>query len=386
MKNLLHSYGYSHPKNPFAQMFRPPAIFSKNPTPTCPAPVPACPHSKYRTYDGSCNNPINPLWGMANTRYGRLLSPKYGDGVSSPTVSVSGNDLPNARSISVIVFGEDDVPDPDFTLHNMQWGQIITHDMSRQAGGLQSTKHATRCCTDEGRLITKDRAHNTCFAIIIPRADPIYKSTRRECMEFVRTLTDIDLNCPDVKHSAEQITEVTSYLDLSLVYGSSTDQNAQLRAPGGKLQSDFRDGGEWLPQSTNSSQDCEIEDQNEICYLAGDIRVNQNPGLTILQTVLMREHNDLATRLAHFNPHWDDNKLFEEARKINIAQYSHINYYEWLPIFLGFENMLKNRLIYKAHKGSFIKDYDPSIDPSVLNEHATAAFRYFHSQIEGRLE
>lgn len=367
-------------------MFRPPAIFSKNPTPTCPVPQAACPHSHYRTYDGSCNNLVNPLWGMANTRYGRLLSPKYGDGVSSPTVSVSGNDLPNARSVSVIVFGEDDVPDPDFTLHNMQWGQIMTHDMSRQAGGLQSTKHATRCCTDEGRLITKDRAHNTCFAIIIPRADPIYKATRRDCMEFVRTLTDLDLNCPDVKQAAEQITEVTAFLDLSLVYGSSTDMNAQLRAPGGKLESDIRDGNEWLPQSTNSSMDCEVEDQNEICYQAGDIRVNQNPGLTILQTVLMREHNDLATRLAHYNPHWDDDKLFEEARKINIAQYSHINYYEWLPIFLGWDNMLKNRLIYRTHKGSFIKDYDHSIDPSVLNEHATAAFRYFHSQIEGRLE
>lgn len=48
--------------------------------------------------------------------------------------------------------------------------------------------------------------------------------------------------------------------------------------------------------------------------------------------------------------------------------------------------MLKNRLIYKTEPGSYINDYDISIDPSVLNEHATAAFRYFHSQIEGRLE
>lgn len=48
--------------------------------------------------------------------------------------------------------------------------------------------------------------------------------------------------------------------------------------------------------------------------------------------------------------------------------------------------MLKNRLIYKADPGTFINDYDPLIDPSVINAHATAAFRYFHSQIEGRLE
>lgn len=48
--------------------------------------------------------------------------------------------------------------------------------------------------------------------------------------------------------------------------------------------------------------------------------------------------------------------------------------------------MLKNRLIYQTTLGSFVNDYNPNIDPSVLNSHATAAFRYFHSQIEGRLE
>lgn len=48
--------------------------------------------------------------------------------------------------------------------------------------------------------------------------------------------------------------------------------------------------------------------------------------------------------------------------------------------------MLKNRLIYKTKPGSYVNDYDSTIDPSVLNSHATAAFRYFHSQIEGRLE
>jgi hypothetical protein len=68
------------------------------------------------------------------------------------------------------------------------------------------------------------------------------------------------------------------------------------------------------------------------------VRANQNPQLTILQIILLREHNRLANGLAHLNPHWDDETLFQEARRILIAEYQHINYYEWLPIFLGFNN------------------------------------------------
>lgn len=72
-------------------------------------------------------------------RYSRLLSPRYGDGYASPTVSITGQELPNSRLVSLIAFGEADVPDPEFTLANMQWGQIMTHDMSMLAGSTQSS-------------------------------------------------------------------------------------------------------------------------------------------------------------------------------------------------------------------------------------------------------
>ncbi|XP_055378911.1 peroxidase-like [Condylostylus longicornis] len=354
----------------------------------CAAPPFTCPKSPYRTFDGSCNNLQNPVLGAAMTRYSRLLSAKYGDGQSTPTRSVTGEDLPNARLVSLVVFGEEDVPDPEFTLHNMQWGQIITHDMSMQAGGTQSKKHSTQCCTEDGQLIGKGAAHKTCYPIIIPQHDPAHSQTGTQCMEFVRTLTDRDVNCPDATYQAEQLTVVTSYMDLSLVYGNSVQQNAALRTfQGGRMIVDERNGAEWLPQAANATAECDAQIPNEICYMAGDTRVNQNPGLTVLQTILLREHNRIADELSKINPHYDDETLFQEARKISIGQYQHISYYEWLPIFLGTENMLKNRLIFKTGpEGAFINDYDPSIDPSVINSHATAAFRYFHSQIEGRLD
>lgn len=249
-------------------------------------------------------------------------------------------------------------------------------------------KHATRCCTDDGQLITTD-LHKTCYPILLPKNDPVHSQTSAQCMNFVRTLTDKDLNCPDTlpQHPTEQMTVVTSFLDLSLVYGNSVDQHAPLRAyHGGRMLVTERRGYEWPPQAANASAVCDAQASNEICYQMGDVRANQNPQLTILQIIYLREHNRIADNLQLINPHWDDELTFQEARRINIAVHQQITYYEWLPIFLGVENMVKNRLIYQIEPGSYVNDYDPTIDPSVLNEHATAAFRYFHSQIEGRLE
>lgn len=37
--------------------------------------------SKYRMFDGSCNNPVRSSWGQALTGYKRLLHPRYSDGI-----------------------------------------------------------------------------------------------------------------------------------------------------------------------------------------------------------------------------------------------------------------------------------------------------------------
>lgn len=83
--------------------------------------------------------------------------------------------------------------------------------------------------------------------------------------------------------------------------------------------------------------------------MTGDVRTNQNPGLAILQIILLREHNRIADVLQHLNPHWDDELTFQEARRINIAQYQHISYYEWLPIFLG-EHFVKKKILSNVYK------------------------------------
>lgn len=45
------------------------------------APTVVCnPNSKYRTFNGSCNNLKMPSWGSTNTPFLRLLGAEYDDG------------------------------------------------------------------------------------------------------------------------------------------------------------------------------------------------------------------------------------------------------------------------------------------------------------------
>lgn len=53
---------------------------------------------------------------------------------------------------------------------------------------------------------------------------------------------------------------------------------------------------------------------------------------------------------------------------------------------LGKENCLKYGLIYDNPNRDYVNDYSESVMPAALNECATAALRYYHSQIEGHLK
>jgi len=61
-------------------------------------------------------------------------------GVQAPPVSVTGHNLTSARQISAVLFPDAKAPDPRWTLALMQYGQIITHDMSLAAGTTQGSE------------------------------------------------------------------------------------------------------------------------------------------------------------------------------------------------------------------------------------------------------
>ena len=100
-------------------------------------------------------------------------------------------------------------------------------------------------------------------------------------------------------------------------------------------------------------------------FQAGDRRATENPGLASLHTIFVREHNRVAAEIRREERSWGDEKVFQEARRLVVAELQNIIYSEYLPLVLG-DNTL-------AHAAD--SEYDDTVDTSIHNVFATAAYR-----------
>ena len=67
----------------------------------------------------------------------------------------------------------------------------------------------------------------------------------------------------------------------------------------------------------------------------GDSRVNEFIGLTNMNQIWMREHNRVSDFFIKINGHWDDERLFQESRRVVIAEMQHVVYNEFVPLLIG---------------------------------------------------
>ncbi|XP_046571246.1 peroxidasin-like [Haliotis rubra] len=277
--------------------------------------------SPYRTADGHCNNLVYTSWGRSFIPMRRYLPPVYDDAVSSPRQnSTSGVELPSTRTVSTTVHPPSSAEDlhPLFTVMLMQWGQFLDHDITSTP--IQELTHP---------------------------GSPV-----------------------------EQLNQITAYVDASQVYGSSQDEQNSLRTfVDGKLRTAAND---FLPPDLENEGACRTQTTPDYCFLAGDHRANENPGLQSMHTIFVREHNRLASRLKELNCHWGDERLFQEARKIVGAYAQKITYGDFLPVISGDQMDPHNLSLVPV---GYSNVYDNTTDASIRNVFATAAFRMGHSMV-----
>lgn len=103
------------------------------------------------------------------------------------------------------------------------------------------------------------------------------------------------------------------------------------------------------------------------------------PSLTYLHLLFVREHNRIARGLSAVNPHWCDETLYQETRKIIIAVIQHITYTEYLPLLLPTD--IRSKYLLRSKRKGHDTVYDPSVNPSISNVFGVAAFRFGHSQV-----
>ncbi|XP_073998142.1 uncharacterized protein isoform X2 [Rhodnius prolixus] len=334
---------------------------------------PCDPTSPYRTYTGHCNNLEHPTLGKSLTTFARLLPAVYENGISNPRMSsVTGVQLPSARLVSSMIHADISYLHSRYSLMLMQFAQFVDHDITFTPNhrGFFASIPDCRSCSSPVTV------HPECMPIPVPNNDNFYPKRNvttgeKFCLAFMRSLPGQQRLGP-----REQINQNSAYLDGSQVYGEHACLGRQLRAfTLGKLNMTLtRVGKDLLPVSPVHP---ECKAPSGYCFIAGDGRASEQPGLTAIHTLYAREHNRLADGLKLVNPHWDDEHIYQEARKISVATYQHIIYNEFLPRLLGWNAI--NLYGLKLHSHGYYKGYRSSCNPNVVTEFATAAYRIGHS-------
>lgn len=328
--------------------------------------------AEFRSIDGSKNNLQQLHWGKSDTPLLRLTSPDYDDGLSLlKQTRINGNHLSSPRQISNVVSAQSRSVKNHLGASDWlwQWGQFLDHDLS---------------------LTNIDSSEK--FNISIPKGDRFFDpfNTGNADMGFHRSSSfSVDTNGIRQQHN-----DITAYIDASNVYGSDETRAKALRTLDGtgKLKtSQSNNGAVLLPKNkaglSNANENPFINEED--LFIAGDVRANEQVGLTAAHTLFVREHNRLAEEIAakldtktpelveQFNQSGldRDDFIYETARKIVGAEIQAITYNEFLPTLLGEKSPNLNNL-----------SYDASINPSISNEFSTAAFRVGHTLLSPEIQ
>ena len=240
--------------------------------------------NRYSRIDGLCNNLAHPTVGAIGSDFSHLvekwdLKPDENLIFKSP----DGVELPNARLVSQVIHGREseDFKAENMSLLVMQFGQFLDHDITLTAEAEMCHKcgaEPIRCCDYylEQKNYTRNQMPQNCWPIPVPDSDPIFgQGAGPACLEFKRSQRTA---CRSARHggvpSTEVFNEVTHYIDASNIYGSSKNELNDLRfGIHGVLK------GQGQPFLLPDSEGEMCLEPSPKSFIAGDLRVNENPGL-----------------------------------------------------------------------------------------------------------
>ena len=189
----------------------------------------------------------------------------------------------------------------------VQFGQFLDHDVA------ETPQHEEENCCSKGKS-------TECFPIPVPENDYFYSPRNVKCLEFARSIAF----CEENGGAKQQLNALTHFVDASTVYGSEEEIANDLRSFAiGKLKVGKNN---LLPKDETGLD------------MAGDHRVSEMPGLASMHTLFLREHNRICNMIQSKYPYWKDEKIYQNARRILIAEYQNVVYGEFLPAILGSQN------------------------------------------------
>ena len=301
-----------------------------------------------RAIDGRANSPESINRGRAGTAFMRVAPVSYVDRVSGVAST-----LPGAREVSNAVSAQ---TQPVFNTAKAsdfvwQWGQFLDHDIT----------------------LTPLADPAETMDIAVPAADPVFdpESNGGVTLAFSRSAFEPTTGS-GIGNPREQLNGITAFIDASQQYGSDVQRTQALRVNDGSGKLRTSDEGSLLMYNTIGLENDGGNDRTDL-FVSGDIRANEQVGLTAMHTLFVREHNRLADEIARDQPELNGEEIFQMARKRVGAMMQVITYGEFLPVLLGPDFI-------DAYGG-----YDPAVDPSISNEFATAAFRVGHTMLPSDL-
>ena len=322
----------------------------------------------FRTIDGAGNNPTPPGadFGVAGTPlirfgYDAFYPDGFGDQITSATA-------PNPRDVSNAISTQDEPVFNDRNLSDwvVQWGQFLTHDMDLTGNSAANNVLSTGGTGDFGIPI------NGVNDPLGPGPIPFNRS------DFdPGTGTDTMVGPPGNQRPnwREQMNDITSFIDASNVYGSDAARAVNLRTfVDGKLKTT---AGGLLPglNDVGEENDNAVGHPAAELFLAGDVRSNEQVGLTATHALFIREHNRLADLIKTQAPTLNDEQIYQWARKIVGAEMQIITYEEFLPALMG-----------SSAPDPAAYTYNQFVDPSITTSFSTAFFRFGHSMQSSNLQ